>query len=562
MSGATDRTPLLADRPTSRSTSYDTIASEDGQDKALEYNIDISKKDFVWMLTGLWSITILASLDGTIVATLLTDIGSSFHKSNLSGWLGASYLLTVCAFTPIYGRLCDIIGRRGSMMIAITFFGIGTIGCGFAPSMEALIAARAIAGMGGGGLTSIGSIVVSDVGQRKRRGLYQGMANCFFGLGAGLGGPLGGFLSSNIGWRWAFIIQIPILLISAILVWLKVHIPLKNTGETPRQKLAKVDFLGSITLVSAVSCLLVGMTLKTSADTELPWSDPKVWVLLLVSGIFAIAFVLVEKYVAKAPLMPMRLVTQRTPAAVALSNFLLSAMAFSALYNYPLFFSAVKLTSSAVAGAHLVPNSIALALGSVAAGAYMRATGKYWWMTSFMAGLAVVSSLAMTQFTVDSPDWLLWIAIVPNGFGVSGVITSTLIALIGSVKTEDMAVATGISYMFRTTGQVIGVGITSSIAQSILTKQLTRTLTGPDASEIITRIRHSTSSIAELDPATRTLAVDAYSHALHAVFWVQVGLAVAGLLACMGMREVHLPDKGPARSNQRKNDAIRAGIEE
>lgn len=119
----------------------------------------------------------------------------------------------------------------------------------------------------------------------------------------------GGFLSSNIGWRWAFIIQIPILLISAILVWLKVHIPLKNTGETPKQKLAKVDFLGSITLVSAVSCLLVGMTLKTSADIELPWSDPKVWVLLLVSGIFAIAFVLVEKYVAKAPLMPMRLVT-------------------------------------------------------------------------------------------------------------------------------------------------------------------------------------------------------------------------------------------------------------
>jgi MFS family permease len=121
--------------------------------------------------------------------------------------------------------------------------------------------------------------------------------------------PEGGFLSSTIGWRWAFIIQIPILLISAVLVWLKVHIPLKNTEETPWQKFQKVDFLGSITLVSAVSCLLVGMTLKTSADIELLWSDPKVWVLLLLSGVLAIAFILTEKYIARAPLMPMRLIT-------------------------------------------------------------------------------------------------------------------------------------------------------------------------------------------------------------------------------------------------------------
>jgi hypothetical protein len=88
-----------------------------------------------------------------------------------------------------------------------------------------------------------------------------------------------------------------------------VHIPLKNTDETPWEKLQKVDFLGSITLVSAVSCLLVGMTLKTSADIELSWSDPKVWILLMLSGIFAVAFVLTEKYIARAPLMPMRLIT-------------------------------------------------------------------------------------------------------------------------------------------------------------------------------------------------------------------------------------------------------------
>lgn len=176
--------------------------------------------------------------------------------------------------------------------------------------METLIAARAIAGIGGGGLTSIGSIIVSDVVPLKRRGLYQGWANCFFGLGAGLGGPFGGYLASTLGWRWAFIIQVPILLFSATMVWLKVRIPLPNTGESTRSKVAKIDFLGSFTLVTFVSCLLVAITLKTDSTDKLrPWSDPTILGLLVASVIFAVAFVMVEKYMAKAPLMPMRMIT-------------------------------------------------------------------------------------------------------------------------------------------------------------------------------------------------------------------------------------------------------------
>lgn len=106
------------------------------------------------------------------VATLLTDIGSSFNKSHMASWLGTSYLLSVCCFTPIYGRLSDIIGRRGAMFVALITFGAGTILCGIAPSMETLIAARALAGMGGGGLTSVGSIIVTDLGG------YLGLFSC------------------------------------------------------------------------------------------------------------------------------------------------------------------------------------------------------------------------------------------------------------------------------------------------------------------------------------------------------------------------------------------------
>lgn len=172
-SAATDRTPLISARPSTHHAKYsnDTIDSEPSgktQEDEPQFNIPgITQADFVLILTGLWSATFLGSLDGTIVATLLTDIGSSFEKSNMASWLGTSYLLSVCCFTPIYGRLCDIIGRRGAILLALSLFGIGTIGCGIAPSMEALIGARAVAGAGGGAMMSVGSIIVTDLGEHR-----------------------------------------------------------------------------------------------------------------------------------------------------------------------------------------------------------------------------------------------------------------------------------------------------------------------------------------------------------------------------------------------------------
>lgn len=173
---ATDRTPLISSRQSKTPKAYVNSTPStlnDGLDAGVEpqkqkeepqFNIPgITQGDFVLILTGLWSATFLGSLDSTIVAVLLSDIGTSFEKSNMASWLGTSYLLSVCCFTPIYGRLCDIIGRRGAMMTALTFFGIGTIGCGFAPSMETLILARAVAGAGGGAMMSVGSIIVTDL---------------------------------------------------------------------------------------------------------------------------------------------------------------------------------------------------------------------------------------------------------------------------------------------------------------------------------------------------------------------------------------------------------------
>ena len=138
-----------------------------------------------------------------------------------------------------------------------------------------------------------------------------------FGAGAGLGGPLGGYISDNFGWRTAFLMQIPFLVASSILVFIHVNIVLPKAPLTIMEKLKKIDWLGSLTLVLFVSSLLAGFSLKATEDLE--WNDPRVWGSLSFSAVGLVAFVFVEAKISPEPVMPMRLLLSRTPLAVALT---------------------------------------------------------------------------------------------------------------------------------------------------------------------------------------------------------------------------------------------------
>jgi MFS family permease len=439
-----------------RLISSSSIASTQS-DKPKHHNLaDLSPFRFRLVCGSLWLATFLVALDGTLVATLLSDIGSVFHASNQSSWLGTAYLLSLCAFTPIYGRLSDIIGRRNAHLLGMGFFTLGTVLCAVAPSMWFLIGARCVAGIGGGGITSVSTIIMSDLVDLHHRGLFQGYVNIFYGLGAALGGPAGGWISDTFGWRMAFVVQIPILVLAAFLVYTNVRVPQSSAPKQPpslptssvttpprslfRSAVARIDSLGSITLVGAVGTLLLGFSLKTSSTTsagaEYAWTDPMIWGLLLASLVLSAAFILVEGYYATEPILPLSLLTRRTPIAVALTNFLMVMNSFSVLYNVPLYFTAVRLESSSIAGAHLLPNSILIGAGSLAVGYTMRKTGKYYWAAIVCALIILTSSVMLVFWNKDSPAWLTWVGQAPGGFGYAGVLTTTLVALMTSVTRE------------------------------------------------------------------------------------------------------------------------------
>lgn len=507
-----------------------------------------------WILAGLWSAVFLGALDGTVVATLLAPIGSDFKKSNQASYIGTSYLLSVCCFTPLYGRLSDIMGRKGAMLLALSLFGSGTILCGFAPSMEALIAARALAGMGGGGVMTVSSIVVTDLIPLNHRGLYQGMANILFGLGAGLGGPLGGWINDKFGWKSAFFFQAPVLLFSFTLVAWKVNIKLPSeVRDLPlREKLRRIDLLGSLTLVGTVGSLLLGVSLKTTE--ELPWSHPTIYGLFVASVVFAAFFVFAETRWAPYPVMPLRLMKQRTPLAVAMSNLFGSMAAFSVLYNIPLYFSAVYLYSSADSGLHLLPHSVAISTGSVFAGWVMRRTGKLYTLTLCSALSALVATTLIVFWNRNTSTFHLWFDIVPQGFGMASVITCTLIAMIAGVEKHDMAVATGITYLFRTTGQVLGVSLSGATLQAVLLRQLRKRIQGPGSTELIYEIQHSTSIITTLPAPLKQAAISSYADALRVVFICQVTWNFLAFLCCIPIQESILPGTPQPRAENNSED--------
>nr|GAT53986.1 predicted protein [Mycena chlorophos] len=600
-----------------------------------------SSTDTAWILSAIYCAVFLGAFDGTRPATRTIEPAdwSRYRRGDLvdahiqrlqqidrclvywhflspvplllhSTLWYCSRSAVVRPLNPTIGRLADILGRKGAMLLALFFFGMhpcislsmssiqwraragsGTVFCGIASSMEALILARAVAGIGGGGRVFpllfqplFAPLTLPPQGHDSRdhsaerynptRGLYQGLTNLLYGLGAGLGGPLSGWINDRWGWRAAFYFQAPLMIFSATLVSWKVNIRLPSEIEDQPllEKLQRIDILGSFTLVGFVGCLLLGVSLKSTE--ELPWSHPLIYGLLVVSVISGISFVLVEKYWAVSPVMPLHLLMQRTPFAVSVSNLWGSMVAFSMLYNVPLvefsffsvpklkpfqYLSAVKLYSSTSAGAHLIPHSIAIPCGSVAAGWLMRRTGKLYALTVAAAASSLFANVLVAFWNGRTAPFHLWADLIPQALGMAAFITSTLIAMIAGVTREDMPVATGITYLFRTTGQVLGVSLSGAVVQSVLVEKLRQRIHDPHSAEIIYEIRrvaslgsaalwsktefyrHSAASISTLPAKWRAIAVESYGDALRAVFILQAALSLLCLLSSLPIQENPLP---------------------
>ncbi|MCJ1396510.1 hypothetical protein MMC18_009401 [Xylographa bjoerkii] len=492
------------------------------------------------VMSSIWFGSFLAALDSTLVATLSGPISSSFNSLSLLSWLASGYFIANAALQPLSGKLTDIYGRRAGLVFSNIFFAAGNLICGLATEEWVIILGRIVAGMGGGGLNAISTFVGSDLVPLRRRGVWQGIGNIWFGLGAGLGGVFGGWINDTYGWRWAFLVQVPLTVISGILVFFTVKIPIKETGEA---KWKRIDWLGAFTLIATLVLLLLGLN---SGGNVVAWTHPLVLTTLPLSILSLLIFIYVESHYADEPVIPVRLLLNRTVLSACLTNWFLTMSTFGILFYGPIYFQ-VRGFSATEAGARLIPQSVGVGIGSVGSGMIMRWLGRYYTLNIGIQAIFLLGMALISTFTLDTPTWLPIVSFLCTGIGYSGMLTVTLIALISAVDHAHQAVMTSASYAFRSTGSTIGITIASSVFQNVIKSELwERFGDRKDAAMIIPRVRDSLDEIKRLPESWKAGVMEVYMDALRAVFLTLLGIAVLGALVSLGMRE-HKLHKNIAR---------------
>ncbi|KAK1640567.1 major facilitator superfamily transporter [Colletotrichum phormii] len=454
-----------------------TSAAAPDADENRDGNPEMAKK-MHFLLPAVGIGIYLCAVDQLLTVATYAKIGSELHALNYTSWLATSYYITLTSFQPLYGKLSDIFGRKECLLFAYTIFAIGSLGCGLAQTFTQLCVARAIAGIGGGGMNSVVAILLSDIVPLRDRGVWQGYLNIIFAAGTSTGAPLGGLLADSVGWRWSFTGQVPLCVLAFLAVYFVLDVPRTDHAHW-REKVRRIDFLGAATLVAAVVALLVGL----DSGSNNGWSSRLTVAALAATPVLFSVFVYVEMRVASHPFAPGHIIFDRSLFACYLANFFGIAGHIASIFFIPLFFQAVQGTSATLAGAAL-------------------RKGRYYTLTVLAYGLMVVAvapTVAALYFR-SSAGVVGGMALLALGGGAG--ITTTLVALLANAAARDSAVVVACSYLFRSLGSSIGISVCSSVLQQVLRTQLAARLSdGDEARRVEERVRESLDYIRELPPA-------------------------------------------------------------
>lgn len=468
------------------------------------------------IMAGVLLAMLLGAMDQTIVAPALATIGRDFANFEYLAWVVTAYLVSATAVTPLYGKLSDIHGRRTMLLVAVIVFLVGSVLCALAPNLPALIVARFVQGLGGGGLIALPQTIVGDMISPRERPRYQAYVASVF-LAASLIGPVfGGFFAQHLHWSLIFWINLPIGAVALAMTWKA----LRRLPQNHRPH--RLDVVGAVVMILATTTLLLALSW---AGHAYPWGSWQILSLMAASGLAFALFVL-RVTTATEPFVPLTVLFNPVVASgVAASFFAVGAMIGLTIF-VPIYFEVVRGLTSTQSGLGIMAMMSSTVVGAQVSGRVMGYTPRYKRIPMIGIALAAVAT-AVLAATAGGLS-LLWLELLLAfiGIGIGTQFPLTTVGVQNAVEPHELGTATANLNFFRTLGSAVLVSAYSAIFLAGI---------GSDVDDLAT--------VDALAAAAADAGVD-----LSAVFRMIFGAAAATLvlsfLALLAMKE--LPLRGAA----------------
>ncbi|MEZ7156024.1 DHA2 family efflux MFS transporter permease subunit [Streptomyces sp. MAD19A] len=505
-------------------------------------------------LSGLLLGMFCAILSSTIVTNALPEIVSDLGGGQSAyTWVVTASLLTMTASTPLWGKLADLISKKALVQTALVVFVIGSIVAGTAQNPGMLITARAIQGLGGGGLAALAQIIMAAMISPRERGRYSGYLGATFAV-ATVGGPLlGGVITDTswLGWRWCLYVGVPFALIALVVLQKTLNLPLVKRE-------VKVDWAGAFFVTAAVSLLLVWVTF---ADDKYDWMSWQTGVMVGGAIVLTLIFLLVESR-ASEPIIPLRLFRNRTITLASLASLFVGIAMFAGTVYFSQYFQLARDKSPTMSGVMTIPMIGGLFISSTVSGIIITKTGRWkaWLLTGgvlLTAGLGLLSTIRY-----DTPYWHIGLFMALMGLGVGMMMQNLVLCTQNQVAPSDLGAASSVVTFFRSLGGAVGVSVLGSVMSSRISHYAADTIGTLSPQEQAAAAKASGSgTIPDMDllpPGIRTWLESAYGHGIADIFLYVAPVALLGFLVTIFIKEVPLRTTG-ALAQAAQEQATAAG---
>ncbi|MDX2972333.1 MDR family MFS transporter, partial [Kribbella solani] len=495
---------------------------------------ELSHREILEILAGLLAALFTAVLSSTIVSNALPTIIADLEGSQTQyTWVVTASLLAMTVSTPVWGKLSDLLSKKLLVQLAIVAFVIGSMLAGASQNVPFLIGARVLQGIAMGGLMALAQAIIGAAIPPRNRGRYSGYMGAVMAL-ATVSGPLvGGVIvdTSWLGWRWCFYVCVPLAVVSLIVLQKFLHLPLVK-------RRVRMDYLGAVLIAGAASLPLIWVSF---AGQHFPWWSWQTGAYLGGTALLGVLAVVVETH-AREPLVPVRVVRERTTALAILASLSVGIAMFGSAVFLGQYFQVARGYSATEAGLLTIPMMFGSFLGSVGSGQLITRYGK-WKRYLVLGGLFLTAGLGVLG-TIDhtSPYWYVGVGMLAMGIGMGMTMQNLVLAVQNTVDVSEVGAASATVTFFRSLGGAVGVSVLGAILATRVTDLIAEHLRalGPGAEAAAKGGSGSVLDVNALPAPVAEIVRHAYGDATGRIFIIAAGAAIISLLAVLFIQEAPL----------------------